>query len=396
MTVAGGRGRDDVYDRGARRTRMPDGGKNGTPGDRYEISQWDRKVLPVLVSAAIIAYYVRELEWSRLWESAERANMWVAFTALAVPQLLAWFIGALIVVKTLVWFHGPFPMREYFWVRGAAYILAFVNSALQGGGLLLYQKRKAEIGWPKLFGLILFRTGLIYWSIGLFMIPATLLLHYHGLAHKAFGSTAALTAWWIILLVPGFLFLLSNFNFWFRGRDLTGLGGFIVRNRQAEFWTAFANSRPRHWFLVWIMFLPEFVLVVVGFQVLNLTFGIDVPWIEAIVLLPFAFLIMDLPIAFGGYGTMTLAWMTLFEDYGTPESITALTLFVPTARILVRAVIGAVSLKPALTEIDQLLKPAGEGERPVIRLNELMERDGAEPPGTETGPATAAEGDEKC
>ena len=101
----------------------------------------------------------------------------------------------------------------------------------------------------------------------------------------------------------------------------------------------------------------SFFLAVICGQILNLTFDIQAPWVEAVVVLPFAFVIMDLPIAFSGFGTMTLAWMTFFGEYGSLENITALTLFMPVARIICRAAIGAVSLKPALSEINLLLKP---------------------------------------
>jgi hypothetical protein len=331
--------------------------------ERWKVSEWDRKVLPVLVSAAVLGFYLREVEWQKLAEASRRANLTVAFAAVVAPQVFSWFMGALMVERTLHWFHGPFPLKAYFWVRGASYILAFVNNALHGGGLFLYQKFRADISWIKLLGVLLFRLGLFLWSVGLVMIPATAALHQYGLAEKAFGSQTMIRVWWAILIFPGVLFLLGNWLYWFRGIDFTGLGRLIVRNRSHEFWTAFRCSRPRHWLLLWAIALPQLFLAVLCAQLLNLAFGIRAPWVEAAVVLPFAFVVMDLPIAFSGFGTMTLAWMTFFGDYGSLESITALTLFVPVARILCRAAIGAVSLKPALSEINALLRPAGKEEK---------------------------------
>jgi len=327
--------------------------------DRWHISEWDRKALPFLVSGLMIAYYVRDIAWSQLVEAASHANLPLAAAAVLLPQLVSWFLGAVMVERTINWFHGPFPLRTYFWVRGGAYLLAFINNAIGGGGLMLYQKTRAEISWPKLLGITLFRVGVSFWGIGLVMIPATLLLHQQGLARKVFSSDTSLHVWWTILIVPGFLFLLSNWNYWFRGRDLTGLGRVLVRDRKAEFWTAFDQSTPRRWLILWALFLPQYLLSILAFHMLNLAFGIHVPFIEAMVALPFAFVIMDLPIAFGGFGTMTLAWMTFFSDYGSVESIAALTLFVPIARLACRGAIGGLSMKPALAEVNRLMDTPG-------------------------------------
>ncbi len=325
--------------------------------ERWKVSEWDRKVLPVLVSVAILSFYLRELDWQKLAEASKRADLTLAFAAVVIPQVFSWFMGALLVERTLNWFHGPFSIKAYFWVRGASYILAFVNNALHGGGLFLYQKFKADISWTKLLGILLFRAGLFFWSVGLVMIPATAALHHYGLAEKAFGSQTMLRVWWAILIFPGVLFLAGNWLYWFRGIDVTGLSRIIVRDRNSEFWTAFRTARLRHWLLLWAITLPQLFVAVFCGQLLNLAFDVQAPWVEAIVVLPFAFVIMDLPIAFSGFGTMTLAWMTFFGDYGSLEDITALTLFVPVARILCRAAIGAVSLKPALSEINLLLNP---------------------------------------
>jgi uncharacterized membrane protein YbhN (UPF0104 family) len=100
----------------------------------------------------------------------------------------------------------------------------------------------------------------------------------------------------------------------------------------------------------------------VGFYFTSVAFGVNIPFLEFIVVMPIAFGVMELPIAFGGFGTATLAWMTFFGAYGSVESIAALTLFVPFCRSVSRGLIGLVSLKPALTDIATLLPSRASGQ----------------------------------
>ena len=93
------------------------------------------------------------------------------------------------------------------------------------------------------------------------------------------------------------------------------------------------------------------LLALVGMYFLTLAFGVRVPFLEFMVVSPIAVAIMDMPLAFAGFGTATLAWVIFFGDYGSAENIAALTLFLPFSRSICRAAIGLVSLRPALKDI---------------------------------------------
>ena len=308
-----------------------------------------RKAVPIAVSAGIIYYYFRGMEWERIIAETSRANLGLAVAAVALPQFIFWYFETLIVHKHFTWFHKPFPWREYFWVRGAIYILMFVNVALGGGGIVYYIKRKAEISWKKLGGIMLFRFGLTMWGLTPFLIVATALMHYYGVVDE---GSVALYIWWGVL-VFGFLWMIEGWLVWNRDRNF-GLAKYLVRDRQSEFWTAFRLAGNREWWLTWAMTLPPFFLMLVGVWLLALAFGIEVPFVRFIALAPLFWLVMDLPIAFAGFGTATMSWNLFFGSYGTEADVAALTLFLPFARSATRAVIGAISLKPALNEIKVL------------------------------------------
>jgi hypothetical protein len=318
------------------------------------IPGWVKKVGPVLVSGIILYYCFQGQDWEKLMDACARANLWLAILAIVIPQLVYWYLDALMVERTFNWFHGPFPFWPYFWVKGAIYILMFVNTIIGSGGMLLYQQRKADITWNKYMGILLFRLAMAMWGIAVLMIPLTLAMHYYGLTDK---TKINMYVWWGFIIF-GVLWMTEAWIGW-HGKKHFGLSKIVVRDRETEFWTAFQLSTRRHWLLSWAMILPPYALMLVGFYFCSLAFDVKVPFLLFMAIAPLALLIMGLPIAFAGFGTATVAWMMFFNDYGREEDILALSLFLPFARMACRALIGMISLQPALGEINALFQKTG-------------------------------------
>lgn len=322
------------------------------PKSGFKIPAWVKRTVPVIVSAFILYYYFRDMKWAEFFEACQRADIALAVAAIVIPQVVFWFFTTLVVERTMTWFHAPFPFWEYFWIRGAIYILMFVNTAVGGGGLLLYQQRRGRISWRKLMGMFLFRAGVgVGWGMMFVMIPITLAMHYYGFADKI---RINMYVWWGILIFPGLLFFISSWYYWFYDKGTFGLHKLIVRDRYSEFWSTFNQADRGHWVKTWAMSVPPVVIMFVGLYFLNRAFNINAPFLECMVVMPVALLLMDLPIAFSGFGTTTLAWMTLFGNYGEAADIAALSLFLPSARLLCRAAIGGVSLLPALRSLGNI------------------------------------------
>jgi len=319
---------------------------------------WAKRVAPVMVSAGILYHYFRDQDWRALMDAVEQARLWMALSAALIPQLVIWFANSLLTSFVMTWYHGPFPMRKYFWVRGALFILQMINNPLAAGGSMLYIRRRTGVGWSRLLGIAAFRLQLALWGFSLFMIPATLAMHYYGMDG---GVKMNMAGWWGFLIFE-FVFLAVSWVFWFHGTDLTGLGRLLVRDRESEFWTAFNTARRLHWFLVWSVILPQIFIAMAAYYFMARAFGINIPFWESLVVMPVVLAISNLPIAFGGFGTTTLAWVAFFGHYGQPENIAALSLFIPSARAVIRSLIGLVSLTPAVREIASLPLAPGAGE----------------------------------
>jgi len=324
------------------------GGKQNGP-EFFRFPAWLKQLAPVLGSALILYYYFHGQDWGKLRAAALQSNLWLAALAVLAPQLVYWWFMTATQKYHINWFHGPFPFREYFWVSGMVYILMFVNTALGGGGLLLYTQRKAGISWRKFAGILLFRLGLMLWGFAVILIPGTIAMHYLGLAQRA-GK--AIYVWWGFLIF-GVLYLINGWMTWHHGRH-AGLSRLVVRDRNSEFWTAFRVATKKQWFATWGLTIPPYLFTVLGLYFVAFAFDIRVPFVTFMTVGALMLLVMDLPIALGGFGSATLAWMLFFKDYGEPDAVKAMTLFFPFARSAARGLIGLVSLRPGLREINSL------------------------------------------
>ncbi len=331
---------------------------------KFQIPGWAKKIIPVLVSILILYYYFHGQNWAELFSAASRANILLATIAIIIPQLTVWLSNALLTSWTLNWFFGPFSFRKFFWVRGAIFMLQMINNPLGAGGSLIYIQHKTKIEWSRLLGIMGFRFQLMIWAFCVIMIPITLFMHIHG-HHENVGFN--IWGWWIVLVFQ-IVFLIGTWNFWHNNSDLTRLGKVIVRNRENQFWKAFQLSTPKQWFKIMGIGLLEISIIFIGYYIVALAFDVRIPFGECLVVLPVVLFISNLPIAFGGFGTTTAAWIAFFGDYGSQENLIALTIFIPFARAIFRSLIGFISLKPALDELGTLsfFSPIAKVEEPPV------------------------------
>jgi hypothetical protein len=325
-----------------------------TPEPRSRIPPWVKKVIPFLVSAVILYYYFHKQDWQGLLAASSRVNLYLAILAIMCPQMGLWFFETLIAHRHIEWFHEPASFKTFFWVRGAIYLLIMLNPSLGLGGFVIYIWRKTGITWPKLLGIVLFRYGLLIWGICVLLIPTALAMHRYVVYEN---SRIVIWIWWGILIF-GLIWLIDAWIYWHH-KKFRGISSLIVRNPEKTIWTAFRSATRKQWLLTWALEVPPAILYVTGIYFLSRVFDVRIPYLEFMVLSPFVIAIGDMPVAFAGFGSTTLAFFTFFGEYGSAEAITALTLFFPFARATIRVLIGLASLKPAIKDINILLqKPA--------------------------------------
>jgi len=332
-----------------------------TTETRINSHSWVKKLIPVLVSFFILYYYFHDQNWTTLLIGVKKSQVIVSIVAVLAPQLLSWFFEVLITERHMVWFHGTFPLKNFLWVRGAIYLLVMINSSLGFGGVLIYLRRKARIAWSKLLGIMLFRYVLTLWGICVLMITITIVMYFYGGFEKVGINIWVLS----LVLILLFVVMIETWFFW-QGKKQFGLNRVVIRNPGSEFWMAFRTSTKKQWLLTWAMGIPPLILYLVGIYFQAIAFNIKIPFLQFMLFSPLVMVVSDMPIAFAGFGSTTLAFITFFGNYGSNEAITALTLFSPLVRAIVRTLIGLVSLQFTTQDINTLL------QQPSQKLNSIL------------------------
>ena len=319
------------------------------PSKKSRVAFW-RRLITVLVSGLLLAFYVFRVDWAKLERAFMNADLWLFLAARVLPILLYLFVDAFLLQRLIVWYHKPFGYRHVLYGRASLYIFALINAQVSNGGMFIYLMRRAGIGAEKLMGLIVFRFAWSVWSINFGITLALSAVFYLGLGfHSPIGMK---------LIIFGVAFIWSCLFLYL------GLVFFIKRRYPAmkhrPFWTAFYQATPKHYLVMSSMTLLLAVSGVFSNYFCAVSFGIDIPFHELVILLPIADIISTLPVAFLGLGITTFAWQTLFEPYATPEAFLSFTIALPVITYLIRALIALAAMPAASKEIQlAFLKPDG-------------------------------------
>ena len=314
-----------------------------------QVPGWIKKSFLICISGIILFYYFHSYNWLDVLDAVKRSNFILAFISILIPQLFFWYIEVYITKLHVNWFHGNFSFKDYFWIRGAIYFLVMINPSVGLGGIAFYVKNKAGMSWGKLFGILVFRYLLTIWGMSILLIPVTFIMKTHWINDY---SGFNLKIWWVSLSFM-VLWMFGTWLYWYN-KKRHNLGVFS-KGRKSEFWTAFRMATPKQWLITWLVGLAPYIVYIAGIYLQSYAFGMRIPLLRYIIVSPIAIVVADLPIAFSGFGTTTMSFVTFFGKYGLPESIAAFTLFLPFSRAVVRALIGLVSIRFASQEIDLIL-----------------------------------------
>jgi uncharacterized membrane protein YbhN (UPF0104 family) len=313
-----------------------------------QLRRWAARIGTILVSAAILYYYLRRLDWPGLADAAARADFGLAAAGIVIPLIGFWVTDAIFTTRSFAWFDQPVACTDYFIIKAAAYLLAMVNVSFATGGVFLYFTRKTGIGFAKQTGLMAWRLSMAVFGFVLALagLIAAVLLFAPGLAAEmrlaALGPAIALI---LLLMIE-----IAAFCFYRRGLILRRL----PLKLDSDLFAAFLAARPRHWGLAFAYTVPPIVLYFVGMYLVARAFHLQVPFFYFLLRMPLAALVAGLPVAFGGFGTTTAAWHAFFKSYGSEADIAAVTLFIPALRLATRALIGFLFMPLALRELERL------------------------------------------
>ncbi|HEV7555342.1 MAG TPA: hypothetical protein VGO00_07815 [Kofleriaceae bacterium] len=186
------------------------------------------------------------------------------------------------------------PLRDVFAVRGATYLLFLINYALGQGGFGYYLHRSGETV-RRAAGAVLFLIGTNF---------ATLLL-LTAIGMAVAGTTVDATLYWVIVFglvgFAAYLAVIAIGPHWLARRPVleplfdAGLGGHAL---------AVAGR------------IPHVTIVMLGHWVAMRAWGLDVPFVHGMLLMPAVAIATVLPISPAGLGTTQAAIVYFFADYG--------------------------------------------------------------------------------
>jgi len=295
-----------------------------------ELPLW-RRVMPFVVGGALVAFVATRLDYGAFMRAMRDINAvgYIAFAfAFCVGLLVADVFATMIVYRRTI---APVGYRELFVIRAASYLPSLLNFHVGQAWLTYFLAKVYKVPLARTAG----STLLVYATTfgGLFVFLLVAVPFNHGrvtwLVPAVAIIGAAAVAYAIVLVVkPRFATRLSVAAPLFD----SGLSGHLE---------ALAAR------------LPHILCQFLGAWVPFLFFGVDVPFGDALVLIPILMLVVTLPVSPQGMGTRDAVALALVSSYarGTPaeraSAVAASTVSWLVVTTVFQAAIGAIFAKPA-------------------------------------------------
>jgi hypothetical protein len=301
------------------------------------------RIAPWAIAAAILFVLFRNIDPSDVVRGFEQAAGWT------VPVLVGLFVllflaDGFAAWKTFSWFCAPIGYGETLLVRGAAYPLSLVNYTVGQGAFAFFLHRTRDVPLLRCTATVLLVMGINLLAL---LLLATLGLRAGRDVPQALG--AVLVVAYIGLAI--YALLLAIKPGWLASRPIfdvllqAGLGGHL---------RTLAVRLPH-------------VALLVAVSFLNLrAFGVEVPLVQALLLLPVVYFVAVLPISVQGLGTSQAMMVLLFERFvpggvANPKSLVlAASLAGQIITIGVQLLIGIICLRTPLGRSLFRTEPASE------------------------------------
>lgn len=302
-----------------------------------------RRLITLLVSAAILTFYFRQVEWRDFGRALLKADLRLFLPARLFQVLLYLAIDVYLLQRIVIWFHRPIDYSKVLYGRASLYIFSLINPQVANGGMFLYMMSKARISAEKFLGLILFRFAWSVWSINFGLTLGLGGIFLLGLGFRSPFATKLIVAgvasvWLTMIACLSVIYYLRRFK--------PGL-------KHRPFWTPFLQAKIRHYLVISGFTLLSSVSAVLSNYLCALSFGLKIPFHELMIFLPVVDIISTLPIAFAGLGTTTFAWETMYKPYGSPDLFLSFTIAFPIITYLMRTVLALIALPRATQEIQE-------------------------------------------
>lgn len=283
-----------------------------------------RRALPILVSIAVLAWLVRQVEISELLVVLSPGIAWRMTAALILYGALTLLLEALSMRLLIPGDVPGFGTWTAARIKCASYLLAILNYALGVGAVVVLLRRRTHLGLAEAASLVLLIS-----SVDMVVVLSTIAVGGAFLKGIAPAVPGALVAT-VLLGFPAALWLLRT------PRKL----GPLESLRSLPIFAALRGiplPRLMRLFGLRVLFVGCFAaLCSVTFPL----FGVRAPLADIVVGTLVVGFVAGLPIAVAGLGTSQAAFLFLFSDYASQEALLAQSLVLSAGMLMLRGLMG--------------------------------------------------------
>ena len=258
---------------------------------------------------------------------------WVVWLALMVPYSIAYLlIDTAVLWRVINWFNAQIRYRHLLPVRASTYIISIMNEQVGKGAMAVYLNRREGVpGWQiassMLFIMFCEFFYLLTWAvIGVAISWDVVPPLFHGFVYIALGAAI----FW------------CGFVYFFRSARFAG-----VKLRGRDLLKSFREARPVYYLTILVIRSPAILGAVFVYSMAAGLFGVDIPIVMMMGILPVIFFSTLIPGPFRAVA-VTL-WPTLFPDHVAQMAVFGLVQH--NFFLLFNAAIGLLFLRQANREL---------------------------------------------
>ncbi len=302
-------------------------------------------------SAVVIVWWLaRDVPIAQLIHALARANL-ALFIAAAIASIALWMLSdTMMYARIFSYFHVPTRFSEMLPGTARHEFLQIINGVAAGTSLAWFVQVRKQVDWLAA-GCTLALLGFID-----LQLMALLLLIFSWVEPAA---TFQIAWYYPALFILGSCVFVA---FWMRGQPGSRIGRWLY---ERHFFTSFRHARPAHYATLSLIRMPFLAVQGVVLWAELVAFGIHVPFLFAMAMLPTVLIAGALPFAPSGLGTRQAAIVVGFSAFGSRSALLTMSLahswIVIAIRLALGLAVGGAMLKNVLAgSFERLLALAAE------------------------------------
>lgn len=280
-----------------------------------------RKWAPWFVTVAVFVYVFYRVPFDKVLDAAVHVNLWIFLPLLLANIAFHFFWNVLIYTLLFRWFGVEVTYRGMMPIKGATYLLVLLNFFAGQGGLALLMNRWKNLSMSRASSIIVFALFVDYYLILAFCLAGAFQLDDVDLVRFFDSGDEGGLVRFVVISWAFFVFHIAFYR-WYLPRS-KGLTWF----KQNQVLAAFREAPLALYLKLGAVKSVNSVIGIVTCYYALTAFGVRVPLLHLIVMLPIVWMIGSVPITVMGLGTVQAAMIWLVarfaEGSGTPEEITA-------------------------------------------------------------------------